>query len=259
MASSHIIRLGKIKGELGVTYALKHNKRTLQIKHGVSAHIDATRIRLNYSLVNNDSPEAIAIHAKIEMLKAGISRPRKNGVMAVEVLFSLPIDRHKQDTRLFFSDCFNWVKHNFAGELLSFDVHLDESAPHAHAIILPLIDGKMQGNRMVGSTGNLMRLINKFHIEVARHHRLSKNDKARLTGLDKKALERLVLVHLKSDPVMKSCVWSCIRDAIHNDPLPYAQMLSIPLRVPTTATSKVGPPMIKAKSKGKSTYAIYSV
>lgn len=259
MASSHIIRLGKIKGEFGVSIALKHNKRTLQIKHEVSGHIDASRTPLNYSLVNNDSPEAIAMHARIEMFKAGISKPRKNGVMAVEVLFSLPIDRHKQNTRPFFTDSFNWVKQNFAGELLSFDVHLDESAPHAHAIILPLINGKMQGNRMVGNTGNLMRLINKFHIEVARHHRMSKSDKTRLTSLDKQALERLVLAHLKSDPVMKSCVWSCIRDAIHNNPLPFAQMLSIPVRVTTPAISKVSAPIMTPKSKGKSTNAIYSV
>lgn len=259
MASSHIIRLGKIKGNLGVANALKHNKRTLQIKHGVSSHIDAAKSSLNYSLVNNHSPEAIAMHARIEMLKAGISKPRKNGVMAVEVLFSLPIDRHKQNTRPFFIDSFNWVKQNFAGELLSFDVHLDESAPHAHAIILPLNDGKMQGNRMVGSTGNLMRLINKFHIEVARHHHLSKNNRARLNSLDRQALERLVLAHIKNDPVMKSCVWSCIRDAIHNDPLPFAQMLSIPLRVATPVMSKISALMTTPKSKVKSTNAIYSV
>ena len=259
MASSHIIRLGKIKGDLGVSIALKHNKRTLQIKHGVSPHIDATRTSLNYSLVNNDSPEAIAMRVRIEMIKAGISKPRKNGVMAVEVLFSLPIDRHKQNTRPFFADCFHWVKQNFAGELLSFDVHLDESAPHAHAIILPLIDGKMQGNRMVGNTGNLMRLINKFHIEVARHHGMSKTDKSRLNVKDKKAIERLVLARLKNDPVMKSCVWSCIRDAIHNDPLPFAQMLSIPARLTIPVISKVSAPMMFTKIKSKSTNAIYSI
>jgi len=259
MASSHIIRLGKIKGELGVSYALQHNKRTLQIKHGVSANIDAARTSLNYSLVNNDSPQTVATHARIQMMKAGISKPRKNGVMAVEVLFSLPIDRHKENTRPFFADCFRWVKQNFAGELLSFDVHLDESAPHAHAILLPLIDCRMQGNRMVGNTGNLMRLINKFHLEVARQYGMSKNGKSRLTSLDKKALERLVLTHLKNDPVMKSCVWSCIRDAIHNDPLPYAQMLSIPVRVTTPVVSKISASMMTPKNKAKSTTAIYSV
>ena len=68
------------------------------------------------------------------------------------------------------------VKQNLCGELLSIDVHLDESAPHAHALILPLINGKMQGNQLMGSTGNLMRLINLFHKEVARHYGLSRAD-----------------------------------------------------------------------------------
>jgi hypothetical protein len=189
--------------------------------------------------VNKDSSEAITMHAKVQMVKAGINKPRKNGVMAVEIIFSLPTDRHAQNTRPFFIDCFEWVKLNFAGELLSFDVHLDESAPHAHALILPLIDGKMQGNRMVGSTGNLMRLINKFHLDVARHYRLSKNDKTRLSAMDKQTLAKLVLTHLKHDPVMKSCVWSCIRDLIGKDPLPFAQMLSIPLTFATPPISKI--------------------
>lgn len=256
MSLNHIIRLGKIKGDLGLINALKHNKRTLQAKYAASSHIDPSRASLNYSLVNNDSAEAIAMHARIAMLKAGINKPRKNGVMAVEILFSLPIDRHGQDTRPFFANCFKWTKQNFLGELLSFDIHLDESAPHAHAIILPLIDGRMQGNRMVGSTGNLMRLINKFHIDVARHYGMSKSSKTRLMGLDKKAVERMVLAHLKNDPVMKSCIWSCIRDAIHNDPLPFAQMLSIALTVTLPAITRPVNPMPALMTTSKSMNAI---
>ena len=90
--------------------------------------------------------------------------------MAVEIIFSLPIDRHQQDTRPFFQDCFEWVKQHIPGALLSFDVHLDESAPHAHALILPLINDKMQGNKITGGIGNLNRLINLFYAEVARHY-----------------------------------------------------------------------------------------
>ena len=82
------------------------------------------------------TPEAIAMHAKVQIVKAGIDMPRKNQVMAVEVVFSLPIDRHSQDTHLFFNDCFAWVKQSFAGELLSFDVHLDESAPRFRCYFL---------------------------------------------------------------------------------------------------------------------------
>lgn len=246
MASSHIIRLGKIKGENGVLEALRHNKRTLPTKRGISTHIDATRTPLNYPLASGNTPEAIAMHARVQMLKSGISKPRKNGVMAVEIIYSLPTDRHSQDTKPFFTECYEWTKLNFAGELLAFDIHLDEAAPHAHAIILPLIDSKMQGNRMVGSTGNLMRLINKFHLDVARHHGLSKSDKARLSAMDKQAIAKLVLAHLKSrnDPVMQSCVWSCIRDLIGKEPLPLAQMLSIPLPFAIPAIHKASAPII---------------
>ena len=170
MAASQLLRLGTIKGKNGVLEALKHNKRELQAERGAAAHIDVTRTPLNYCLIGDSLPSEIATSAKVKMLQAGIETPRKNGVMAVEVIFSLPIDRHQQDTKLFFADCLAWSNKTFAGELLSFDVHLDESAPHAHALILPLIDGKMQGNKLIGGTGNLMRLINLFHKEVARHY-----------------------------------------------------------------------------------------
>lgn len=226
MAASHLIRLGTIKGKNGVLVAMQHNKRTLQSERGASANIDATRTSLNYSIASDDNPEAIAQHAKIQMLKANIE-PRKNCVMAVEIVISLPIDRHEQDTKPFFNDCYEWIKKTFAGELLSFDVHLDESAPHAHAITLPLIDGKMQGRKLMGDRGNLMRLINLFHTDVARHYGLSRSDRARLNNADKQSIEKLVLTRLKGDAAMQSSVWACFRDAIHNDPLPFAQALSI--------------------------------
>lgn len=229
MSSSQLFKMKKLKGENIVLFALKHNKRTLQGERGAGVTIDVTKTSLNYSLMNDDTPEQIAKHAKVEMLIAGIEKPRKDCVRAVEILFSLPIDRHQQDTRPFFIDCFEWVKQTFAGELLAFDVHLDESAPHAHAVILPLIDGKMQGSNMMGSQFNLTRLNNKFHIDVARHYGLSKIDKTHLSNADKQAIEKRVLTHLSNDPAIRSSVWACIRDSIHNDPLPYAQMLKVQL------------------------------
>jgi hypothetical protein len=253
MAASHIFRLGTIKGKSGVLVALQHNKRTLQAERGASANIDATRTSLNYCLASDGTPQEIAIHAKVQMLKAGIEHPRKNGVMAVEVLFSLPIDRHHQDTKPFFKDCLAWLNKTFEGELLSFDVHLDESAPHAHAIILPLIDGKMQGNKIMGGQGNLMRLINLFHNEVAKHYGLSRSDRKRLNEADKQTVVKLVLSRLRADSVMMSSVWACVRDAISYNPMPYAQMLGIDQKHqhnPNTEKSFVD---IK-RSKGKGSF-----
>ncbi len=147
--------------------------------------------------------------------------------MAVEVLFSLPIDRHSQDTKPFFADCLQWLNKTFAGELLSFDVHLDESAPHAHALILTLMDGKMQGNKLIGGKGNLMRLINLFYSEIACRCGFARAARKRLNAKDKKSVERQVLTRLQSDSVLKSSVWPCVRDDVHKDPMPYAQLLGI--------------------------------
>lgn len=250
MAGSHLIRLGTIKGKNGILEAMRHNKRTLQSERGAPAHIDATKSKLNYSLLPVATPEAIATHAKVQMVKAGIDKVRKNAVMAVEVIFSLPIDRHKQDTRPFFNDCHEWVKQTFAGEILAFDVHLDEAAPHAHTVILPLIDGKMQGNALIGNRANLARLINLFHKQVAVHHGLSKSNRKRLSLMDKNNLAIMVLNRLKGDNAMLSSVWACVREFVAKDPLPFAQALSIELSDPAIKTSKSFVKIMTSKGKG---------
>jgi len=243
------MQLGTIKSKHGILVAMQHNKRTLQSERGASANIDATRTSLNYSIASDNNPEAIALYAKMQMLKANIE-PRKNQVMAVEIVISLPIDRHAQDTQPFFKDCYGWVMQTFECEMLSFDVHLDESAPHCHAVLLPLINGKMQGSKLMGDRGNLMLLINKFHAEVARHYGLSKSYRKRLNNADKQNIEKLVLTRLKTDAAMQSSVWACFRDAIHNDPLPFTQMLSIQMPLATKGKSKSFVQIMTSKGKG---------
>tara|TARA_R110002073_G_scaffold331990_2_gene517316 strand:- start:40 stop:813 length:774 start_codon:yes stop_codon:yes gene_type:complete len=257
MAASHLLRLGKVKGKNGVLSALQHNKRTLQAKRGAGANITPLRTSLNYSLTGSDTAEKIDRRARVLMVEAGIYRPRVNQVMAVEIIFSLPIDRHKQDTRKFFKDCLQWVKQHIHGVLLSFDVHLDESAPHAHALVLPLAENKMQGNKIMGNKGNLIRLINLFHADVARHYGLSRNETKRFTSQDKVHIAKQVLSSLAADPVMKSLVWPCVRDAIHNNPLPYAQLLGVEhKRQHANYTGKTFVQIMTSKGKGKATNTI---
>jgi len=248
MSASHFIRLGRIKGRQGILVALKHNKRTLQNLLLANNHIDPNRRQYNYSLTGTNSPEDIATHAKVQMVKAGIDKPRCNAVMGVEILFSLPINRHEQNTKPFFIDCFEWVKKSFEGELLSFDVHLDEAAPHAHAGILPLINGKMRGSDMIGNEWKLKRIINLFHTEVGTHHGLNRNESKRLSVATRELLEQSVLKNLKADPLLKSRVWALVRDDIHKNPVPYAQLLSI--KLPSIASNKSFVDYKRARGRG---------
>lgn len=251
VATSYVFRLGAMKGKSVILDALKHNKRTLQAERGAGGNIDATKSHLNYSLTGNYTPEHIAMHAKVQMVKAGIDKPRSNQVMGVEIIFSLPIDRHAQDTKPFFLDCRDWVIKNFDGELLSFDVHLDESAPHAHAVVLPLVNGKMRGSDMMGGKGNLLRLINKFHTDIALRYGLSKSESKRLSLMDKQALSSMVLSQLKADPVMTSRIWAYVRDLVVKDPLPCAQMLSIKIPTARQAKGKSFVSIMTSKGRGR--------
>lgn len=242
MASSYLFRIDTVKPKRErkdidiILDAMKHNKRTIEKESG---NIDRTKSHLNYALHGVDTPENIATHANVLIAKAGITKLRKNAVKGVEIIFSLPIDRHQHDTKPFFKDCYEWVKGTFAGELLSFDVHLDEAAPHAHAIILPLVNGKMKGSAMVGGIDNLNRLINLFHSDVAKHHGLSRSDRKRLGNSDREALECEVLKRLRGDSVMSSVIWPLVRDGIKQNPTPYAQLLAIN---PPAKAQKIIPP-----------------
>jgi hypothetical protein len=55
---------------------------------------------------------------------------------------------------------------------------------------------------------------------------------------------------------MQSSVWACFRDAIHNDPLPYAQMLSIQMPLAIQGESKSFVQIMTSKGKGGNTNAI---
>lgn len=250
MSTSHLIRLGRVKGKNGVLEALKHNKRELQAERGAPANIDVSRSHLNYSLSGSKDAHAIFLHSKIQMLKAGIETPRKNAVMAVEILFSLPIDRHQQDTRQFFIDCCEWVKSTFcAGELLSFDVHLDEAAPHAHALILPLVNGEMRGRDMIGGKGNLTRINKLFFNQIASKYGLSQRDYNRLNAKDRQSLGQEVLNRLNGDSVRKSAIWAWVRDAITANPIQCAEILGIEI-APAQKTQKHFVDIKRSKGRG---------
>lgn len=251
MANSHLLRLGTIKGPNGILDALKHNKRELIAEVKLSDRIDSACSNLNYCLTPVSDAKQLSLMAKSHILLAGIEKPRKNAVMAIEIIFSLPIDRHRQDTKQFFMDCYEWTKRHFSVEVLSFDVHLDEAAPHAHTILLPIVDGKLQGNKLMGSRGNLTRLINLFHTEVGVKYGLSKMKSSILSVNQKITIAKNILVRLKSDSVMKSSVCSCVVEAIYKDPRPYAELLGISLNQPSKRNQKSFVDIMISKGRGQ--------
>jgi len=225
---SSFLRTGRVKGTNGILFLLRHNKREYS-KIKIAPNIDSGKSHLNYSLINSDSASGVSIKAKKIMEAAGIKKLRINAVVAIEMIFSLPIGNSKINTEEFFLDCLDWLKKELPIPILAFDVHLDEAARHAHAILLPLIDGRMVGSEIIGFKGKLTARINSFNNAVGKKYKLGLLDNKTKKIVTNETLSRMVLLKLKSDCAMESVVWPSIRDAVCKNALPFAQILNISL------------------------------
>lgn len=227
----HMFRYDSVQ-QKKLLYALKHNKRELQSERGAHENIDASRMHLNYVLYGFGNSEETYNYARSQIALAGIHRLRKNAVLAIECIFSLPVNWHNKDSKPFFFDCLEWIKANFEGVLLSFDIHLDEAAPHAHALILPLHDGKLQGDAIKGGKAKIVIRQKSFYELVAVNYGFKKPLTKRLGHAAKEILAKQVMNALKTDPVCKSKVFSWVRDSVFSNPIGCAQLLGIPLELP---------------------------
>lgn len=160
------MRMARINVKKGLVIPLKHNLRESQRERGARSNIDASRSHLNYQLTDMGNAEQINEWAYSLIEESG-AKVRANASLAMEIVFSLPPHWLKIDTKPYFQDCLDWVRKEFQGlEILDFSVHLDESTPHAHAIILSLKDGKLRGDEIVGGLGVMARRQDNFYNQV---------------------------------------------------------------------------------------------
>jgi hypothetical protein len=218
-----------LSGNSKLLAAARHNKRAIQKELGAAGHIDATKMHLNYALLGDATPEAVAAKAKSILQSLGITKLRKNAVSAIEIVCSLPA-RAQIDHRAYFADCQGWAAGQFgADNLLSVDVHLDEAAPHCHILLLPLLDGRMRGSDMMGNRQALQARQTSFYEQVSQRYGLLKPQSTRLSPEAKQGAISAVLAHLRTsnDAVLKSAAWPLVRDLIDYEPMRWAECLSL--------------------------------
>ena len=233
MSGAAFLRIKKLKGSGIITVAARHNRRVIQAETGAAGSIDPTRSRLNETLYGPLTADGVGQLAKDLMQTAGVARFRKDSVLGLEFVFSLPSD-HLIDGRAYFADCATWIANQYGGvqNILSVDIHRDEGAPHCHVLLLPLLNGKLAGSDMVGGKQKLMAMHKHFHDAVASRYGLHQAP-ARLTGASKQTGAAAVLAKLKStsDAALQSKVWATVRDAIENNPGPWLLALGIEIDV----------------------------
>lgn len=145
--------------------AARHNLRTIQCESGANGHIDAARICLNEILSGPQTPDGV--EALAQALRDGIGyKPKRHDyTQAHELLFTLAAQT-RLDTRAFFEFCLAFVVGEFGHDsVLSATIHRDESAPHLHILLSPIVEGRYAGSSLI-TKPSLEKLIDKFASDV---------------------------------------------------------------------------------------------
>lgn len=250
MSGAAFLRLKKLTGSGIMGKAARHNRRDIQAEMGASGPIDATRSHRNITLMGPSTADEVAQLAKAKIMAAGIIKARKNAVMGVELVFSLPTD-HPHDVIAYFTACAQWAGAEFGGldNIVSVDIHRDEAQDHAHVLLVPLFDGRLRGSDAVGNKRKLSELQAKFFKDVAAAFGFSK-PRARLSAHTKAQATRLVLDKLRQDPATKSAAWAVIRDSVERNPVPYALALGIVITDTPSKPVKTMAEIFTSKGKG---------
>ena len=255
MSGAGVMRVKKLKGNGIITVAARHNRRVIQAEMGATGSIDPARSHLNETLTGPSNAAGVGQLAKDLMTAAGVVKTRKGAVMGLEIVFSLP-PSHAIDDRAYFTACSDWAVGRVGGAILSVDIHRDEAQAHCHVLLLPLVNGRMNGSDMIGGKKKLMEMQKDFHMVVASKFGLTKAH-ARLSGTAKQAAAKAVLQHLRdtADPALKSPGWPAYRDAIEAAPesflLAYGLELATPERKLRTSTQ-----IMISKGKGSASESI---
>lgn len=210
--------------------AARHNLREHQAEFGAAENIALEQSHRNAILHGpTRASDIVDIANGLKVMYAVPKRKlREDHVQALEFVISVRSDT-VIDEMAYFEASKRWLIEVFGHDmLLSVVVHYDESEPHMHALVLPLVNGQYQGGAPIGKT-KLPRLIKRFADEVGKPFGLSFKSKPKLHATQRTAAFNLVIDHLsrQSDPVISSSVWKVVAERIKHAPQDFLEVLGL--------------------------------
>ncbi|EHR1014754.1 MobV family relaxase [Vibrio parahaemolyticus] len=151
--TTSVLRFEKIKSFTAINLSESHVYR-----FSYTPNANAERTQFNRVLIGKSglSRNIQRVFNKLEV------KPRKNAVLAMDCILSLSNDAFtcKADINKFCEASKDFLDKTFKGRCISAVIHLDETTPHIHALILPLEKNngkwKLNARNMFGKT-NLSR------------------------------------------------------------------------------------------------------
>lgn len=206
--------------------AARHNLREIQAELGANGHINSQRMGDNVTLLGPDTAAKVQAQADGLLATVDTSRLKRDHVQAIEVLFSLPLGALIEPIG-YFTKCLAWVRVALPLPVLSAVMHMDEAAPHMHALLLPMKDGKHVGGALIDLEA-IKRLRESFFQKVAGPAGLKRTG-AKVRGQVKQWAIAAVLARCEAMglPSAMGPLWADYRASIEREPTPHLLALGI--------------------------------
>jgi len=161
--------------------AARHNLReiTAELHPGSTSHINSKLSHRNRILRGKSTALGVVSDNDRLMLEVNAKVKRVDNIRGVELVFSIP-NQFPFDSDACFEDFVLWVESYFPNiPILSAVTHWDESMPHVHVILLPLVDGKLQGHVVMGNRSDINKMRESCFEAVGKKYgmELTKRDK----------------------------------------------------------------------------------
>lgn len=175
--------------------AVRHNLREIPADRPGRRHIDPTRSHLNQVLRGPAVASQVMALERALRREQSVAKPQKHHLRFLEVLISLPGDlRADFDLTRFAEDSLVFLEAWFGAPILSAVLHLDESQPHLHVLLVPVKDGKLCGSALIGDRTRLRSMQQQYFLQVSRRFGFRQpRQQAQLTPMQREeAAERVV-------------------------------------------------------------------
>lgn len=176
-----ILRVAKLKSRASLARAMQHDTRERQPDNAIPE-----RTKLNQ--VERSTQAAMARYTELLPEKV-----RKNAVHAAEVVIAAPPElvqaaRSQKDwdrIYAYLTAGMDWMTARLGGEgnRLNWTLHLDETSPHVHLVMMPLREGKLNYRAYLGGSRDaLVQLQTDFAREVGARFGLERGRPRAETG-----------------------------------------------------------------------------
>ena len=180
MAAYAIMRQEKIKTTSNASARLRHNRREVPCK-------TADQNKRNISLICNDQSRENAKKSFSEIFKdkVGKQKIRSNAVKAIEVVMTFsPGAVSQENLKPWMQASMRWLCDLFGKDnVIDSKLHLDETTPHIHSMIIPIDDkGKLNARAFLGGTRDRMVELQTSYAEAVKSFGLERGIPKQITG-----------------------------------------------------------------------------